>query len=171
MLKAGAKVVYSVDVGYGQLDYRLRNDSRVVVMERRNARSLEKTDFNHRVDFVSADLSFISVLKVYATIKEVFPGAEGIMLIKPQFEAEKSEQKKGVVREKSVHIAILNRVIISLLEREIGYRGLTFSPVKGPAGNIEFLLYFDNSGNNPGEGEIFHEINEVVESAHRELAP
>jgi 23S rRNA (cytidine1920-2'-O)/16S rRNA (cytidine1409-2'-O)-methyltransferase len=116
MLKAGADLVYSVDVGYGQLDYSLRNDSRVVVMERRNARSLEKSDFDHRIDFVTADLSFISVLKIYGAIKELFSHARGIILIKPQFEAEKGEQKKGVVREKSVHVSILTRTVSSLRE-------------------------------------------------------
>jgi 23S rRNA (cytidine1920-2'-O)/16S rRNA (cytidine1409-2'-O)-methyltransferase len=170
MLKAGADLVYSVDVGYGQLDYSLRNDSRVVVMERRNARSLEKPDFDHWIDFVTADLSFISVLKIYGTIKELFPHARGIILIKPQFEAEKGEQKKGVVREKSAHVSILTRTVSSLREMGMGYRGLTFSPVKGPAGNIEFLLYFDNSGNSPDERIIMKEIDEVVESAHDELA-
>jgi len=97
LLKNSAAKVYSIDVGYGQLDYALRKDPRVVVMERTNARSIEKSVFSEKIDFITADLSFISFTKVSETIIRVFESVDGIALIKPQFEAEKSEHKKGVV--------------------------------------------------------------------------
>lgn len=142
-LLRGAQKVYSIDVGYGQLDYSLRTDSRVVVMERTNVRNLEPGDIEDHIDFISADLSFISLTKVFDKIKELFSPVEGVVLLKPQFEAESGEHKKGVVRKSEDHVNILKRVVHALVEKGMNFRGLTFSPIKGPAGNIEFLLFFD----------------------------
>jgi 23S rRNA (cytidine1920-2'-O)/16S rRNA (cytidine1409-2'-O)-methyltransferase len=170
MLKEGAAKVYAVDVGYGQLDFSLRKDPRVVVMEKTNARNLKKDDFPEVVDFIAADLSFISIVKVFDAIREVFSPGEGVILIKPQFEAGPGDHKKGVVRAKDSHAKILNRVISSLMEKGMTMMGLVHSPIKGPKGNIEFLLYFrcgpaDPSNNITAEqGDI---IRDVVSQAHQ----
>jgi 23S rRNA (cytidine1920-2'-O)/16S rRNA (cytidine1409-2'-O)-methyltransferase len=142
LLQHGAAKVYAVDVGYGQLDFSLRKDPRVVVMEKTNARSLGRDDFPGAVDFIAADLSFISIVKVFDAIREAFSPAEGIILIKPQFEAGPGDHKKGVVRSKEAHVRILNGVISSLLGKGMSMMGLVHSPIKGPKGNIEFLLHF-----------------------------
>jgi 23S rRNA (cytidine1920-2'-O)/16S rRNA (cytidine1409-2'-O)-methyltransferase len=167
LLKNGAVKVYSIDVGYGQLDYSLRKDSRVVVMERTNARTIEKTLFSEKIDFITADLSFISFAKVSETILRVFESAEGVALIKPQFEAEKSEHKKGVVTKSENHCAILSRTIEALAKQGLCIKGLTHSPIKGPKGNIEFLLYF--STNSPGINSHQVDVASVVSKAHEEL--
>lgn len=169
LLRRGAELVYSIDVGYGQLDYRLRTDPRVVVMERVNVRNLKRSDFDPGVQFITADLSFISIAKVFDTIKEVFSPADGIILVKPQFEAEPHQHKKGVVRYAEDHKNILLRVISSLMDKGMVYNGLTFSPLKGPAGNIEFLLYCSIiSGGKPVKtrAEIESHIRETVEETH-----
>jgi len=175
LLQRGAALVYAVDVGYGQLDYRLGSDPRVVVMDRTNARHLTRDRFDRRVEFLTADLSFISVLKVIDTVIEVFSPIEGLLLIKPQFEAAGGEQKKGVVRKAEHHEAILARVIASLVGKGVAVRGLCYSPIKGPAGNIEFFLHF--SAGIPGdalrslsEKEIGERIAAVVEEAHARLS-
>jgi len=175
LLQRGAALVYAVDVGYGQLDYRLGSDPRVVVMDRTNARHLTRDRFDRRGEFLTADLSFISVLKVIDTVIEVFSPIEGLLLIKPQFEAAGGEQKKGVVRKAEHHEAILARVIASLVGKGVAVRGLCYSPIKGPAGNIEFFLHF--SAGIPGdalrslsEKEIGERIAAVVEEAHARLS-
>ncbi len=177
LLKRGAAKVYAVDVGYGQLDYSLQRDDRVVVMDRTNARDLSGEMFNEKIDFITADLSFISIIKVLEPLKSVFPCIRGVFLLKPQFEAGPGEQKKGVVRKKENHRAILNRVLGRLIEDGLVIHGLTWSPVKGPAGNIEFLVYFSSApvketmpeGISP-EGIVVL-VEEAVEEAHRELNP
>jgi len=168
MLKAGAKKVYAVDVGYGQLDYSLQSDPRVVVMDRTNARNLAGGDIPEPVDFVTMDLSFISVLKVFDAVTRLFAPASGVMLIKPQFEAEKSEQKKGVVRKKENHLAILSRVIEGLMGKGMALLGLTPSPIKGPAGNIEFLCHFSLALHEAGISakEAGSRISKAVNLAH-----
>lgn len=175
LLQRGAALVYAVDVGYGQLDYRLGSDRRVVVMDRTNARLLTRDRFDRRVEFLTADLSFISVLKIIDTVIEVFSPVEGLLLIKPQFEAAGGEQKKGVVRKAEHHEAILARVIASLAGRGLDVRGLCYSPIKGPAGNIEFFLHFsagitDESVRSLSEKEIGERIAAVVEEAHERLS-
>ena len=143
MLKRGASFVYAVDVGYGQLDYSLRIDQRVEGMERTNALNLTLENFSKGIpSFITADLSFISFTKVFPVIKTLFKEIKGVALIKPQFEAQRGEHKKGVVKSSSVHIEILNRVLNQLMEQGCSLSGLTHSPVTGPKGNIEFLLYF-----------------------------
>lgn len=150
MLRAGAKKVYSVDVGYNLLDYRLRSDGRVVCMERTNARFLSPDAFDPRPGFGATDVSFIS-------LKAVLPAALGVLaddnrgfvaLVKPQFEAERDEVgEKGVVRDRTVHEKVL-RDITGFIPT-LGWRvaGLDYSPIRGPEGNIEFLLYLKQSDN------------------------
>lgn len=174
MLKEGAAKVYAVDVGYGQLDYSLRTDGRVVVMEKTNARGIVKEDFPDRVDFVAADLSFISIVKVFDAIRDAFAPVEGVLLVKPQFEAGPGEQKKGVVRDREAHRAILARVIAALEEKGMVMKGLAHSPIKGPKGNIEFLLHFECGTGaappfpSPEERDDF--VRGAVELAHESLA-
>ena len=160
MLRAGAKRVYSVDVGYNLLDYRLRSDGRVVCMERTNARFLSPQAFDPRPGFGATDVSFIS-------LKAVLPAALGVLadenrgfvaLVKPQFEAEKDEVgEKGVVRDRAVHEKVL-RDITGFIPT-LGWRvaGLDYSPIRGPEGNVEFLLYLkrsDNSAKFAGDNSI-----------------
>ncbi len=169
MLKEGAVKVYAIDVGYGQLDYSLRMDPRVVVMEKTNARALAREQFGDTIDFVAADLSFISIVKVFDAIREIFSPVEGVILVKPQFEAEPGDHKKGVVRKREVHRAILVRVISALAKKGMNMKGLSCSPVKGPKGNIEFLLYFDcgmGDANAVPAADRETAIGEVVERAH-----
>lgn len=169
MLRAGARAVYAVDVGYGQLDYSLRKDERVIVMERTHVRDLTADCFKHTVDFVTADLSFISIVKVFDKIKLLFSGSEGVILIKPQFEAGPGEHKKGVVRDRSIHIDILASVIERLMEKGLVMKGLTGSPIKGPAGNIEFLLYYSFNAEERVGADVGSIITEAVHGAHREF--
>ena len=142
MLRAGARQVYSVDVGYNLLDYRLRSDARVVCMERTNARFLKPEDFPERPDFGATDVSFISLKTVLpAALSVLLPGGRFAALIKPQFEAPKEDVgEKGVVRAPAVHARVL-RDITEFIPT-LGWRvnGLDFSPIRGPEGNIEFLL-------------------------------
>lgn len=142
MLVYGAKKVYAIDVGYGQLDYSIRSDERVVVMERTNARDLDRSMFAEKIDFVTADLSFISIIKIFPKIIEVFSPVKGVVLIKPQFEAGQSEHKKGVVRKIETHVNILSRTLNAVSDLGISIKGVDYSPIKGPKGNIEFLLYY-----------------------------
>lgn len=142
MLRAGARQVYSVDVGYNLLDYRLRSDARVVCMERTNARFLKPEDFSERPDFGATDVSFISLKAVLpAALSVLLPGGRFVALIKPQFEAPKEDVgEKGVVRDPAVHARVLRD--ITEFVPTLGWRvnGLDFSPIRGPEGNIEFLL-------------------------------
>ena len=142
MLRAGARQVYSVDVGYNLLDYRLRSDARVVCMERTNARFLKPEDFPERPDFGATDVSFISLKAVLpAALSVLRPGGCFVALIKPQFEAPKEDVgEKGVVRDPVVHAQVLRD--ITEFVPTLGWRvnGLDFSPIRGPEGNIEFLL-------------------------------
>jgi 23S rRNA (cytidine1920-2'-O)/16S rRNA (cytidine1409-2'-O)-methyltransferase len=164
MLQSGASKVYSIDVGYGQLAWKLRNDSRVVNLERTNIRYLESEVLDQTPDFFSVDVSFISLKLVlpvaYSILKE---GGQGVCLIKPQFEAGKDKVgKKGVVREKSTHIEVIEKVLE--FTRQIGFsvQGLDYSPVRGPEGNIEYLMYIKKSN---AESREF-DIPSLVELSH-----
>jgi len=139
LLQHGAGRVYAIDVGYGQLDWQLRNDPRVVVMERTNARYLESLP--EQVDLVTVDVAFISLgLILPAAVRWLRPGGQVVALIKPQFEAGRREVGKGgVVRDSSVHRRVLERVLGIAAELGLGLRGLMPSPLRGPAGNVEFL--------------------------------
>ena len=172
LIKRGAAFVYAIDVGYGQLDYSLRSDNRVKPIEKFNVRNLTPDIFDRKVDFITADLSFISILKTADPIAKTFPGSFGVFLVKPQFEALKSEHKKGVVKDPDCHVSILTRVIKGL--SDVGYfpLGLTWSPVKGPAGNIEYLLYFkigESTSCREIDFDIECTVNSVVENSHLEL--
>ncbi len=166
MLMSGAKKVYAVDVGYGQLAWKLRTDERVVNLERTNVRYLSEKEVPEKVDFISVDVSFISLSLVLPVVK-VFLAENGsaVCLIKPQFEAGKDKVgKKGVVRDRAVHTEVIEKVVNIARELKFVIGGLDFSPVKGPEGNIEYLIYLKTSGE---ETEIFPE--KVTELSHEEL--
>ncbi|MBR1584434.1 MAG: TlyA family RNA methyltransferase [Clostridia bacterium] len=168
LLRHGAAHVYAIDVGYGQLDWKLRNDQRVTVMERTNARTLTAEHFDRQPNLTVMDVSFISI-KLILPVAAAIMGEQGrfLTLIKPQFEAGKGQVgKNGVVREKEIHRRVLQE--ICLFAPSFGWHvaGLTFSPIKGPAGNIEFLADIRS-----GEGEETADdvIRALVDQAHREL--
>ncbi len=152
MLRAGADRVYAVDVGYNLLDYRLRSDPRVVCLERTNARFIEAGAFDPRPSFGATDVSFISLRAVLPAALNALEGddAQFVALVKPQFEARKDEVgEKGVVRDPRVHTRVLHEVLDFV--PDIGWQaaGLDYSPIRGPEGNIEFLLYLVRPGNLP----------------------
>ncbi|WP_350354089.1 TlyA family RNA methyltransferase [Thermoanaerobacterium sp. RBIITD] len=165
LLKNGAKKVYSIDVGYGQLDWSLRNDKRVINMERINVRYLN--DIPDIVDIVTIDVSFISLSIVIPAIKKFIKGdGELISLIKPQFEAGREKVgKKGVVKDKNVHIEVIEKVVNILKNLSFSIKGLTYSPIKGPEGNIEYLIYAKNNEYENNEIDIVN----IVEKSHSEL--
>ena len=170
MLQNGAVKVYSVDVGHGQLAWKLRQDPRVTVMERTNARYMEPGWFPGLFDFASIDVSFISLKLILPALKACLKeGGQVAALIKPQFEAGKGEVgKNGVVREAALHTQIC--AMIMQFAQDIGFwvRDLSFSPITGPKGNIEFLLYLENSGNeSPATLESFSLLAaQIVAQAH-----
>ncbi|HEY5557507.1 TlyA family RNA methyltransferase [Acetobacterium sp.] len=147
LLQNGACKVYSVDVGYGQLDWKLRNDDRVVSMERTNFRHLTGNDIPEMVDGTVMDVSFISIIKLFDAIQTFMkPGAQGIWLIKPQFEAGRERVgKNGVVRDKKIHADVLLHVLTAIEDYGFSVKGLDFSPIQGPKGNIEFLVFIENT--------------------------
>lgn len=169
MLQNGAVKVYSVDVGHGQLDWKLRNDSRVICMEKTNIRYVTPEDISESPEFVSIDVSFISLTKVLGPVKELMTeNGQVVCLIKPQFEAGREKVgKKGVVRDKKVHQEVIEMVMD--YAESIGFvlLHLDFSPIKGPEGNIEYLLHMTKDVK--AEGESLH-ADEVVEESHRTLA-
>lgn len=161
LLANGAGRVYAIDVGYGQLIWRLASDSRVVVMDRTNARYLTRSDFPERIEFASCDVSFISLRLILPVIDDVVKG-EAIVLIKPQFEAGRDRISKGVVRDKAVHVQVLDEVLSFIRERtKFSVAGLTYSPIRGPEGNIEFLCYLTHS-DTPHK----FSIDDIVNEAH-----
>ena len=147
MLQNGAKRVYSVDVGYGQLAWSLRTDDRVVNLERTNFRHITEEQVPEAVDFASVDVSFISLKHIFPNLHLLLrPCGQAVCLIKPQFEAGRDKVgKKGVVREAATHLEVVERVIGMAIENGFSVLGLEFSPVKGPEGNIEYLLYVEKS--------------------------
>ncbi len=173
MLKSGASKVYAVDVGYNQLDYSLRIDPRVVVMEKTHAKDVNRGMFSDHIDFFTADLSFISILKVLPAVYNAFEEISGIILVKPQFEAESSQHKKGVVRNPDDHVEILEKVASGIIEIGFNIAEITYSPIKGPAGNIEFLFYIVKDllpvELKTEENHLKSEISAVVETAHNVL--
>ena len=171
MLKNGAVKVYSVDVGHGQLDWGLRNDERVVVMEKTNIRYVTPDDIDDRLDFASIDVSFISLEKVLPPVRELLKDdGEVVCLIKPQFEAGPDKVgKKGVVRDKKVHEEVVEHIIGFAGENGFTALALDYSPVKGPEGNIEYLLYLRKcDGTVAGEAGRT-DAHAVVEASHKEL--
>lgn len=169
MLQNGAAKVFAVDVGYGQFAWKLRSDSRVVNMERTNIRYVKPEDIGEELDFASVDVSFISLSLVlpvaYSLLKD---GGEAVALIKPQFEAGRGQVgKKGVVRDANIHCEVIEKVVNIAREIGFGVLGLSFSPVKGPEGNIEYLIYLKKNGEDAAIGEEL--IRETVERSHNEL--
>ena len=167
LLQQGAKKVFAIDVGYGQLDWKIRSDPRVVVMERTNVRYVTPEQLGEPLDLSVIDVSFISLKIVLPVIKTFLkPAGQVLCLIKPQFEAGKDKVgKKGVVREPETHIEVLDSFIALAKELEFTILGLTFSPVKGPEGNIEFLAHLSLD---EVEG-ICPDTAEVVRQAHAAL--
>ncbi|SHF29234.1 23S rRNA (cytidine1920-2'-O)/16S rRNA (cytidine1409-2'-O)-methyltransferase [Desulfofundulus australicus DSM 11792] len=168
-LQHGARLVIAVDVGYGQMAWKLRNDPRVVLFERTNIRHLKKSDLPCLADIAVVDVSFISLEKVLPVLQELTTGsALGVALIKPQFEAGREKVgKKGVVRDPGVHQEVISAVCRVINNLGWGVRGLDYSPIKGPEGNIEFLVCFDKNG--PDRVDIPLTIPLVVARAHAEL--
>ncbi|MEG0075853.1 MAG: TlyA family RNA methyltransferase [Eubacterium sp.] len=170
LLQNGATKIYSVDVGYGQLDWKLRNDPRVVSMERTNFRNLEQDAITDVIDGTVMDVSFISITKLLDSIRLFLKdGGKGIWLIKPQFEAGRGKVgKNGVVREKRIHRDVLESVTDKIREKHFKIKGLDFSPVQGPKGNIEFLCFVEKlNENDPVETiPLKATINTLVENAH-----
>ena len=168
-LQCGAAKVFAIDVGYGQLAWKLRSDSRVVNMERTNIRYVRPEDIGELLDFASIDVAFISLTKVLEPAKALLKDTgEIVALIKPQFEAGRGNVgKKGVVRDPEVHRSVIRAVID--YSREIGFSpvGLTFSPIKGPEGNIEYLVHLLQSGESSALTE--EKIDEIVDEAHKAL--
>ena len=172
MLQKGAAKVFAIDVGYGQLAWSLRTDSRVVCMERTNIRKVTPADLGEAADFATMDVSFISITKVLPVAKELLK-EEGrlVCLIKPQFEAGREKVgKKGVVRDKNVHKEVIEH-ILDFCKNQMSFEilGLTFSPIKGPEGNIEYLVYLSKSKTVDALIDIDEKINEVVEAANSSL--
>ena len=171
MLQNGAVKVYAVDVGHGQLDWKLRNDERVVCMERTNIRYVTPEDIQELVQFVSIDVSFISLTKVLLPVRNLMEeGAEMTALIKPQFEAGREKVgKKGVVRDPAVHLEVIQTVISYAKSIFFGVRHLEFSPIKGPEGNIEYLVHLVKLPEGTVEEEMLVSPEEVVRQAHETL--
>lgn len=171
MLQNGAVKVYSVDVGHGQLAWKLRNDPRVVCMEKTNIRYVTPEEIPDKIQFVSIDVSFISLTKVLGPVKALMePDSQVVCLIKPQFEAGREKVgKKGVVRERSVHLEVIR--MVAAFAGSIGFEALhlEFSPIKGPEGNIEYLLHLRNdAGGNVYENSSI-DAEEIVNQAHETL--
>ena len=169
MLQNGAVKVYSVDVGYGQLAWKLRTDERVVNLERTNFRYATREQIPDEVDFASVDVSFISLKHILPNLNTLLaPDGQAVCLIKPQFEAGKEKVgKKGVVRDLNVHLEVVENVINLALENGFSVMGLQFSPIKGPEGNIEYLIYLNKSQ----EPVVSDDVNakELVNMSHTEL--
>lgn len=168
MLQNGAVKVYSVDVGHGQLDWKLRQDERVVVMEKTNIRYVVLDDIAEPVEFASIDVSFISLTKVLLPVKNLLTDDGQIAcLIKPQFEAGREKVgKKGVVRDKNVHVEVIDMVAKYAVSIGFELLNLEFSPIKGPEGNIEYLLHLQNHTDGIIRENLPFNINEIVEKAH-----
>lgn len=167
MLQNGASKVFSVDVGYGQFDWSLRQDPRVVLMEKTNVRYLKLEDIGEQLDFASCDVSFISLSKILPAIFPILTD-DGTMvcLIKPQFEAGRENVgKRGVVKNPKVHRDVIAEVFGFTEALGFAVKGLTFSPIKGPNGNIEYLMYIEKNG---GESDAI-DIAAVVAEAHEAL--
>lgn len=170
MLQNGARKVFAVDVGYGQFAWKLRVDERVVCMERTNIRYVTPEDIGELLDFASIDVSFISLKKIMpATIALLKDAGEVVALIKPQFEAGREKVgKKGVVRDIEVHKEVVYSIVDYLKFENLNVLGLSYSPIKGPEGNIEYLVYFTKDMER--ESDFTREdVEKVVEASHNEI--
>lgn len=167
MLQNGAVKVYAVDVGYGQLDWKLRNDERVVCMERTNARYLTHEQVPDELDFASIDVSFISLKLILPAVCGLLrDGGHVACLVKPQFEAGREKVgKKGVVRDPKVHLEVLEHFLEHAKDSGFAVLGLTYSPIRGPEGNIEYLGYLEKGA----AQELTFDLAALVEASHTEL--
>ena len=171
-LKHGAKKVFAIDVGYNQLDWRLRNNAKVVNMEKMNIKGVTLNVLKEKVDFIATDISFISVLKIIPAVKSVLKDDGSlVILIKPQFEAGKEKVGKGgIVRDPLVHEDVISKVIHEFAREGFSIKGLTYSPIKGGQGNIEFLAYIQRAVE--GEEQVPYtadQIHDLVTLAHTNL--
>ena len=172
MLQNGASKVYAIDVGYGQFAWKLRNDERVVCLEKTNVRYVTHEQVPDEGDFASIDVSFISLTKVLPAVLGVL-GEKGqlVCLIKPQFEAGREKVgKNGVVRDSSVHREVIEMIVEYVRTHRLGILGLDFSPIKGPEGNIEYLIYLDKSRSGMHEDEVQARVDTVVAQSHKILS-
>ena len=169
MLQNNASKVYAVDVGYGQFAWKLRQDERVVCMEKTNIRYVTPDDIADKLDFASVDVSFISLTKILGPARELLnDDGQMVCLIKPQFEAGKEKVgKKGVVRDKKVHQEVCEKIIDFALSNGFSVLNLEYSPIKGPEGNIEYLVYIQKTDNPQKEKSV--DVDAVVSAAHGEL--
>ncbi len=169
MLNHGASKVYSIDVGYGQLAWKLRTDERVVNMERTNFRYVTHDEIPEDIDFASVDVSFISLKIILPVLRELLKSdGQAVCLIKPQFEAGREKiGKKGVVRDPQVHVEVVENIVSFALESGFDIKNLDFSPIKGPEGNIEYLMHIQKSEKPQKFCEITPE--ELVKLSHGEL--
>lgn len=169
MLMNGAQKVYSIDVGYGQLAWKLRTDERVINLERTNFRYVTDEQVPDKIDFSSVDVSFISLKHILPNLNQLLKGdGQAVCLIKPQFEAGREKVgKKGVVSDLSTHLEVVERIISLSVKNGFSVCGLEFSPVKGPEGNIEYLIYLNKSE----EPAVMENVNakELVNQSHEEL--
>lgn len=169
MLMNGAKKVYSIDVGYGQLSWKLRTDQRVVNLERTNFRYITDEQVNELVDFASVDVSFISLKHIFPNLNKLLKeNGQAVCLIKPQFEAGREKVgKKGVVSDLNTHIEVCDKVINMAVDNGFSVCGLEFSPVKGPEGNIEYLIYLKKDNEPIVDASV--DAGELVNKSHEEL--
>lgn len=169
LLQHGAKRVYCVDVGYGQLAWKLRENPKIINFEKTNFRYFERDKIKENIDIIVCDVSFISLTLIANKIKEFMSvGTEAIVLIKPQFEAGRGDVgKKGVVRSREVHISVIKKVIEFFYNIGLSIKGLTYSPIKGPEGNIEYLLYLKYQEDHSYELE--KNVEDIVSQAFEEL--
>ncbi|MEG1887043.1 MAG: TlyA family RNA methyltransferase, partial [Oscillospiraceae bacterium] len=169
MLQNGAQEVYSIDVGYGQLAWKLRTDKRVVNLERTNFRYVTAEQVDKPLDFASVDVSFISLKLILPVLYKLLKvGGCAVCLIKPQFEAGKDKVgKKGVIRDKDIHIEVVKNITDIMIQDGFSVVGIDFSPIKGPEGNIEYLAFIEKSQNPEYKTEITPE--KIVNLSHEEL--
>ena len=179
LLANGAEKVYAIDVGYGQLIWRLANDERVIVKDRTNARYLTREDFPDEINFASCDVSFISLKLILPVLDEIVHD-EAVVLIKPQFEAGREKISHGIVKDKKIHVEVLENILQFIREQtKFCVTGLTYSPIKGPEGNIEFLCRITHNKNyqdydnvnriSQTENDYIYDVNDIVNLAHENL--
>ncbi|MEA4973390.1 MAG: TlyA family RNA methyltransferase [Candidatus Metalachnospira sp.] len=171
MLQNGASKVYSIDVGYGQLAWKLRNDERVICMEKTNVRYITQEQISDKPEFASVDVSFISLTKVIPpAIAVMADNAQMVCLIKPQFEAGREKVgKKGVVKDKKVHEEVILKIIDFAFEIGMNVIGISFSPIKGPEGNIEYLIMLDKKNEALSKEEAYKTAHAITEQSHELL--
>lgn len=171
MLQNGAKKVYAIDVGYGQFDWKLRNDERVICLEKTNVRYVTHEQIPEEADFASIDVSFISLTKVLPPVITILSeSGQLICLIKPQFEAGREKVgKKGVVKDSSVHKEVILKIINFAFENKLFIQDISFSPIKGPEGNIEYLIYLDKKQEGITKERAYELAEEVVNNSHNAL--